>query len=110
MTVILRLCEMKGKPISEEFCRRLNAVNVVAVLVDEGEMQIWHFLEKLVVLNNVHALSFDGSGTLLSLEFTTVAPGTSVIELQNAAAFDSTGAQADISFFGGSVTVPASAR
>ncbi len=51
-----------------------------------------------------------GSGTVVSLEFTTVAAGTSAIEVQNAAAFDSTGAATDISFFGGSVTVPVSAR
>lgn len=47
-----------------------------------------------------------GSGTLVSLDFRSVAPGTSTLSTSNAGAFDSTGAAMTTEFFGGTATVP----
>jgi multidrug efflux pump subunit AcrA (membrane-fusion protein) len=49
-----------------------------------------------------------GSGTMVVLRFTAVAPGRSTISIDNAGAFDSTGAEITLEFFGGDVTVPES--
>jgi hypothetical protein len=48
-----------------------------------------------------------GSGTLLTLNFKSVAAGTSAFTVANATAFDSTGAALATEFFGGTATVPA---
>jgi hypothetical protein len=47
-----------------------------------------------------------GSGTMLVLRFTAVEPGRSTISIDNAGAFDSSGAEIALEFFGGDVTVP----
>jgi len=47
-----------------------------------------------------------GSGTLVSLDFRSVAPGTSTLSTSNDGAFDSTGAAMTTEFFGGTATVP----
>ena len=47
-----------------------------------------------------------GSGTLLLLRFTAVTAGKSTISIDNAGAFDNTGAEIALEFFGGEVNVP----
>ncbi len=47
-----------------------------------------------------------GTDTLLTLNFTSVAAGTSPFTTSNASAFNSTGAAMTTQFFGGSATVP----
>ena len=47
-----------------------------------------------------------GSGVLLTLNFTAVAPGSTTVVMQNTAAIDSNGADLGLEFVGGSVTVP----
>lgn len=49
-----------------------------------------------------------GSGALLTLDFTAISAGSTTIAIQNAGAFDSTGASMATEFVGGTVTVPAS--
>lgn len=48
-----------------------------------------------------------GDGTLLTLNFTSVAAGSTTLATANAGAFDSMGAAMDTVFFGGRATVPA---
>jgi len=48
----------------------------------------------------------NGSGTLLTLHFKSVAAGTSAFTVANATAFDSTGTALTTEFFGGTATVP----
>lgn len=55
-------------------------------------------------------LGVSGSGLMLTMEFVTVTAGTTVIQLRNAAAFDSTGAPSNTDFFGGRITVPPAAQ
>ncbi len=47
-----------------------------------------------------------GGGTLVSLDFTSVAAGTTTLTTANAGAFDSTGAAMTTQFFAGTVRVP----
>ena len=49
-----------------------------------------------------------GSGALLTLDFTAVTAGSTTIAIQNAGAFDSTGAALATEFVGGTATVPVS--
>ena len=51
-----------------------------------------------------------GSGTLLRLDFVAAASGSTTFATQNAGAFDSLGEASAIDFFGGTATVPATAR
>ncbi len=53
-------------------------------------------------------MGMGGSGTLLSLDFKSVAAGTSTLSTSNAGALDSTGAVMATEFFGGTATVPSS--
>jgi len=54
-----------------------------------------------------NAPGVNGSGTLLTLNFTSVAAGSTTLETANAGAFDSSGAALETTFFGGTATVPA---
>lgn len=54
-----------------------------------------------------NAPGIDGSGTLLTLNFTSVAAGSTTLETANSGAFDSMGAALETTFFGGTATVPA---
>lgn len=49
-----------------------------------------------------------GSGALLTLDFTTIAAGSTTIAIENAGAFASTGAALGTEFVAGTATVPAS--
>jgi len=51
-----------------------------------------------------------GNGTLVILHFKTVSFGSSVLAIEDPAAFDSTGATLPVDFLGGTVTVPFTGR